>query len=166
MWKFPGLGVELELQLPACTTATATPDLSGVCNLHHSSWQCWIPDPLNEARDLTHILMDLFLLCHNRTSEFWILKEGGRALYGTKYTNIQTINRNKFVDQAVDQGSAAVVCFCTAHELRMIFTFLKNCKNKEYVTDTVWSMDPKIFTIWYFTESWLTFGLDHRNVYI
>ena len=29
----PRLGVELELQLPASTTATATRDLSGICNL-------------------------------------------------------------------------------------------------------------------------------------
>ena len=33
------LEVELELQLLAYTTATATWDLSLVCNLHHHSWQ-------------------------------------------------------------------------------------------------------------------------------
>ena len=27
-------------------------------DLHHSSWQHWIPNPLSEARDQTHILMD------------------------------------------------------------------------------------------------------------
>ena len=43
----PRLGVELELQLPA----TATQDPSCVCNLHHNSQQCWIPDPLSETRD-------------------------------------------------------------------------------------------------------------------
>ena len=31
------LGVKLELQLPAYTTATATPNLSHVCDLHHGS---------------------------------------------------------------------------------------------------------------------------------
>ena len=40
------------------TTATATRDPSHFCNLHCSSPQCWIPDPLIEARDQTHILMD------------------------------------------------------------------------------------------------------------
>ena len=50
------LGVELELQLLAYTTAT-TPDLSQVFDLHHSSWQRWILDLLNEARDGTHNLM-------------------------------------------------------------------------------------------------------------
>ena len=29
-----------------------------VCHLHHSSWQCQIPDPLSKARDRTHIFMD------------------------------------------------------------------------------------------------------------
>ena len=37
----------------AKATATATPDPSHVCNLHESSWQCQILNPLNEARDQT-----------------------------------------------------------------------------------------------------------------
>ena len=53
-----GIGAESELQLLASTTATATADLSCICNLHHSMWQCWILNPLSEARDRTHILMD------------------------------------------------------------------------------------------------------------
>ena len=56
--EVPRLGVELELQLPAYTTATATRILSRVCDLHHSSQQHWIPDPLIKARDQTHILVD------------------------------------------------------------------------------------------------------------
>ena len=51
------LGVELELQLLAYTIATAIPDLSGICDLHHSSWQCQILNPLSKARDGTHNLM-------------------------------------------------------------------------------------------------------------
>ena len=36
-------GVQSELQLLACATATATLwDLSRTCDLHHSSQQCWI----------------------------------------------------------------------------------------------------------------------------
>ena len=34
-------------QLPACATATATQDLSCVCDFHHSSRQCQILNPLN-----------------------------------------------------------------------------------------------------------------------
>ena len=51
------LGLESELQLPAYPTVTATTDPSHVYNLHHSSRQCQIPDPLIEARDRTHNLM-------------------------------------------------------------------------------------------------------------
>ena len=52
------LGVESEPQLPAYATATAMSDTSHVCNLHHSSQQCQLLNPLNEARDGMHILMD------------------------------------------------------------------------------------------------------------
>ena len=53
-----GLGVELELQLPAYATATAMQDLSCICDLHHSSRQRQILNPLSEARDWTPVLMD------------------------------------------------------------------------------------------------------------
>ena len=52
----PRLGVESELQLPAY--ATATPELSCVCDLHHSLWQHWILSPMGEARDHAHILIE------------------------------------------------------------------------------------------------------------
>ena len=55
--EVPRLGVALELHLLAYATATATWDLGHVCELHHSSWQCRIPDPLIKAGDQTHILM-------------------------------------------------------------------------------------------------------------
>ena len=55
--EVPRLRVELELQLPAYTTATATPDPSRVCELHHSSQQRQILNPLSEARDGTCNLM-------------------------------------------------------------------------------------------------------------
>ena len=55
----PKLGVKSELQLPAYTTATAMQGLSCVCDLHHSSQQCWVLNPLSEARDPTHVLMIL-----------------------------------------------------------------------------------------------------------
>ena len=51
--EVPGLGVELELQLPAYATATAMPDPSLVCDLHHSSWKCQILNPLREAKGRT-----------------------------------------------------------------------------------------------------------------
>ena len=54
----PKLGVESELQLPAYATTTATWDLSCICDLHHSSQQCWIVNTLSKARDRSRILMD------------------------------------------------------------------------------------------------------------
>ena len=44
-------GVQSELQPLAYATATVTQDPSQVCDLHHSSWQRWILNPLSEARD-------------------------------------------------------------------------------------------------------------------
>ena len=47
--KVTRLGVELELQLPANNTATATEEMSHICDLHHRAWQCLILNPLREA---------------------------------------------------------------------------------------------------------------------
>ena len=41
----------------AYATATAMPDPIRTCNLHHSSQQCWILNPLSKARAWTHNLM-------------------------------------------------------------------------------------------------------------
>ena len=54
----PRLEVKSELQLLAYTTATAMPDPSCVYDLHRSSWQWWILNPLSEARDQNRIFMD------------------------------------------------------------------------------------------------------------
>ena len=47
--EVPRLGNELELQLPAYTSATATQDQSRICDLHHSSWQNQILNPLSKG---------------------------------------------------------------------------------------------------------------------
>ena len=51
--EIPRLGVKWELY-----TATATRDLSHIYDLHNSSHQCWILNPLIEARDRTCVPMD------------------------------------------------------------------------------------------------------------
>ena len=56
--EVPRLGVKSELQPLACTTTTAMPEPSCIWDLHHSSWQCQIPNLLSEARNQTCILMD------------------------------------------------------------------------------------------------------------
>ena len=72
--EVPRLRVESELQLLACTTATATWDPSHICSLYHSLWQCKILNLLSKDRDQTHILIGtsqvLNLLSHLRNSPF------------------------------------------------------------------------------------------------
>ena len=51
----PWLGAESEPQLPAYITATATWDLSHICDLYHRLKQCRILNPLSRARDQTLI---------------------------------------------------------------------------------------------------------------
>ena len=58
------LGVRSKLQLPAYAMATEMPDPSCVFDLHHSSQQRPIPDPLSKARDQTFILMDTSQMCY------------------------------------------------------------------------------------------------------
>ena len=63
------VGAEPELELPPYAIAIAMGDLSSICGptIAH-----WILNPLREARDQTHILMDTSqvrnLLSHNRKS--------------------------------------------------------------------------------------------------
>ena len=56
--EVPRAGVKWELEPPAYATATATPDPSRVCDLHHSSAQRWILNSLSKASGRTRILMD------------------------------------------------------------------------------------------------------------
>ena len=56
--EVPRLGIESELQLPASTSATAMQNPSRIFDPR----QCWILNPLIEARDRTCILMDVRLV--------------------------------------------------------------------------------------------------------
>mgnify|MGYP001346181379 CR=1 FL=1 len=55
--EVPRLGVELELQPLGDVAATAMQDSSHICDLHHSSQQWWILNPLSKARDQTYDLI-------------------------------------------------------------------------------------------------------------
>ena len=59
------LGMELKLQLLAYATATATPDLSRVCDLRCSLEQRQILNPPSEARDGTLGLMVAGQVCYH-----------------------------------------------------------------------------------------------------
>ena len=56
--EVPRLGGESELQLSAYTINTAMRDPGHICDLHQSSRQCRILNPMSEARDRSRILMD------------------------------------------------------------------------------------------------------------
>ena len=56
--EVPRLGVELEVYPLAYTTVTEMPDLSHICDLHYSSWQFQVLNPVSKDRDQTFILMD------------------------------------------------------------------------------------------------------------
>ena len=70
VWSFPGLGSNWNCSRWSHwsdVTATATWDLSRVCDLHHSLCQCWILNPLSEARHQTCVLMDASQICFHWT---------------------------------------------------------------------------------------------------
>jgi len=62
--EVPKLGIKLEQQLQVYTNATATPDRSCIYNVHHSSWQRWILNPLSKAKDQTCLLMHTSGICY------------------------------------------------------------------------------------------------------
>ena len=61
--EVPRLGLDLELQLQAHTTATEMQDPSPVCDLHHSSQRRQILNLLSEDRDQTHNFMVTGWIC-------------------------------------------------------------------------------------------------------
>ena len=62
--EVPRLGVQSELYLLAYTTAIATGDPSHICNLHHSSQQHQILNPLSETSEtMNGVLMDASQIC-------------------------------------------------------------------------------------------------------
>ena len=84
--EVPSLGDSLELQLPAYTTAKATPDLRRVFDLHHSSRQCQILDPLREAKDRTCNLNVPSQIC------FHCATTGTPKLYAFYKTKLKALN--------------------------------------------------------------------------
>ena len=59
--EFLGLGVDLELELPAYITAIAMQDPSRIWDLYGILRQYRILNPLSKAWDWTHIFMDTML---------------------------------------------------------------------------------------------------------
>ena len=108
--EVPRLGVVLELQPPAYTTATAMLDPSHVCDLHHSSWQRLIPDPLSKARDGTFLLMDTSRVCNS-------LSHSGNSLtlvFCQIFKHIQK-SEPQILCQSLKQDLGSSHCSCDVH---------------------------------------------------
>ena len=72
--EVPGLGVKSELWLPAYTTTTTTPDLSGICDLRRAFQQRQILDPLRDQTVVPQTLCQVLnLLSYSRNTENDIL---------------------------------------------------------------------------------------------
>ena len=89
----PSLSVKSEPQLPAYTTARATLDPSRVCDLHHSSWQRQILNPLSRARDRTCILMYIVRLVSAQPRRE--LQSEVLLMYNALYKKCETILQNQ-----------------------------------------------------------------------
>ena len=70
---------QIRATVASLRTAIAMPELSHICDLHCSSQQCRIPDPLSETRGQTCILMDTsyvrFCWTAMGTPSHWIFLE-------------------------------------------------------------------------------------------
>ena len=93
--EVPRLGVESDLQPPAYATATETPDLSRIYDLHHSSRQCWILNPLRRARRLN-------LQPHGCKSDLFPLSHYGNS--GSFFNKISLFNFMSF-------AKSFIICF-------------------------------------------------------
>ena len=114
--EVPRLGVESQLQLPAYATAIATQDLSLVCDLHHSSQQCWILNPLCKARDRTRVLMDTSWVCYR-----W-------AMMGTpKPFNFSVSNSKKYAQRH------GIKLKCSEENCSFIFLYNSSFLDKDAV---------------------------------
>ena len=116
------VGVESELQLPAYATATARPDPCRTCDLRCSLWQPWILNPMNEARDGTHILMDISQvlnpLRYNRSSCNQILNplcHIGNSCHGFSNSSQVHVDRAASVLKAWQKWMAQSNTGTTAH---------------------------------------------------
>ena len=116
--KVPGLGVESELQLLACTTATVTPNPSLICNLHCCSLQQHqILNPLSRGRDRTHVVMDtsqvLNPLSHNGNpilSFFFCLFRAATMAFGASQSRAESELQLLAYTTAIGMPDPSYVC--------------------------------------------------------
>ena len=87
-------------------------------DLHHGSQQCWVLNPLNEARDGTHVLMDTsqirYPLSHNGNPRRQLSFLSFLLFFG------YTLGLRKFLDQGSKplQWQDRSLIYCTTRELQ------------------------------------------------
>ena len=114
--EVPRLGVRSELQLPACTTATAVQDASRVCALHHSSRQRRILNPRSEVRDQAHsVVVPSWIRFHSGTPWMTPLYEIYLGHHGHS-TDVHTLTLLFFLSSS-SPSSAFLLLLLHAHVL-------------------------------------------------
>ena len=91
--EVPRLRVEWELQLPAYTTATATEDPSCICDLHPSSWQRRILNPLSETgiEPTTSWFLVTFISAASRRERLVLFLNSGKHLSTVKCPDLRSM---------------------------------------------------------------------------
>ena len=115
--EVPRLRVKLELQLPAYTRATTTRDPNHICDLHHSSHQCQIVNPLSEARDWTHVLMDSSQICVP------LSHDGNSWNDGFLFFNITDIIKATILKCTLQCFLGKFTKFCNHHQFVAVIAF-------------------------------------------
>ena len=135
--KVPRPGVGSELQMLSHTIATTKWDPSCVCNLHHSSQQHWILNPLSEARNWTRILMDTSQICFcwatMRTPYFIFLKN----LFFFFFS--QTHGIWQLPGQGLNPNFSCNLCL-SCNYARSLTPCVQEGIKRVYLSDNTWSL--------------------------
>ena len=120
---------------PSYTTATATWDPNHVFNLHGSSQQHWILNPMSKARDGTHVLMDTSQVC-----DHW-------ATTGTpKLQSLLTLSKH-FLSKEPKENAVIL-------DKRIIFNSNQCTFNTYFVPDIMLRTEKTKINMYMVSESW------------
>ena len=123
----------------AYATAKATWDLSHICDLHHSSWQCRIPNPLSKGRNRTCILTDSSQICFR-----W-------ATMGTPSQHFQTLGFSPTLAEILELERCSTIVLFPGKPTNIQAWFFPPALNRYLLNK--WSLCNSIF---YFSFSFLS----------
>ena len=161
--EVPRLGDESELKLLAYTTATWDP--SRICDLHHSSWQCWILDPLSEARDQTQVFMDpsQVCCCWAMMGTPMYLNVHCSTIYNSQNMDTTEISIEKWMDKEVIHIHTYTTEYYTAIKKGEIMAFAATCMDLEMITLSE-VRQRKTNIIWY--HLYVEYKIQHKSTYL